>query len=156
MIKITKRLKNDDLCWCGSGKPYENCHMEFDKKIELYRKKKHIVPPRDIIKTEEQLEGMRRSSKINVAVLDYVAENIKIGMTTEDIDKMVYEKTTEMGGIPAPLNYEGYPKSVCTSINEQICHGIPSKDVLIIDGDIINVDVSTILDGYFSDSSRMF
>lgn len=61
-----------------------------------------------------------------------------------------------MGGIPAPLNYEGFPKSVCTSINEQVCHGIPSKNVQLIDGDIINVDVSTILDGYFSDSSRMF
>lgn len=99
---------------------------------------------------------MRKSSRVNIAVLDYVAENIKAGMTTEDIDKLVYDKTKEMGGIPAPLNYEGFPKSVCTSINEQVCHGIPSKNVQLIDGDIINVDVSTILDGYFSDSSRMF
>jgi len=156
MIKVTKKLRNEDICWCGSGEVYENCHMNFDKKIELYRKKNHVVPPRHIIKTPEQIEGMRRSSLINVAVLDYVSENIKIGMTTEEINTMVYEKTTEMGGIPAPLNYQGYPKSVCTSINEQICHGIPSDSVQIIDGDIVNVDVSTILDGYFSDSSRMF
>jgi len=156
MIKVTKKLKNDDYCWCGSGEVYENCHMDFDKKIELYRKKNHVVPPRNIIKTPEQLEGMRKSSIINVAVLDYVSENIKIGMTTEEINTMVYEKTTQMGGVPAPLNYQGYPKSVCTSINEQICHGIPSDNVQIIDGDIVNVDVSTILDGYFSDSSRMF
>lgn len=91
-----------------------------------------------------------------MAVLDYVAEHIKAGMSTEEIDRMVYEKTTAMGGIPAPLNYQGFPKSVCTSINEEVCHGIPSEDIILKDGDIINVDVSTILDGYFSDSSRMF
>ena len=156
MIRVYKKLNADDNCWCRSGKSYCECHMEFDKKIELYKKKKHITPPRNIIKTPEQIEGMRRSSKINVAVLDYVAKHIKIGMTTEEIDKMVYEKTTAMGGIPAPLDYEGFPKSVCTSINQQICHGIPSENVQIVDGDIINVDASTILDGYYSDSSRMF
>lgn len=91
-----------------------------------------------------------------MAVLDYVAEHIKAGMSTEEIDRMVYEKTTAMGGIPAPLNYQGFPKSVCTSINEEVCHGIPSEDIILKDGDIINVDVSTILEGYFSDSSRMF
>ena len=130
--------------------------MEFDKKIDAFKKDRHKVPPRDIIKTPEQIEGMRRSSRINVAVLDYVTDNIREGMTTGDIDRLVHEKTTELGGIPAPLNYEGYPKSVCTSINEQICHGIPSDNVVLLDGDIINVDVSTILDGYYSDSSRMF
>ena len=80
--------------------------MNFDKKIEMFRKKFHKVPPRSIIKNEEQLQGMRESSKINIAVLDYVAENIKAGMTTQEIDEMVYEKTTAMGGIPAPLNNE--------------------------------------------------
>ena len=69
-----------------------------------------------------------KSSKINIAVLDYVAEHICAGMTTEEIDRIrSYQKTTAMGGIPAPLNYEGFPKSVCTSINEQVCHGIPSN-----------------------------
>lgn len=151
-----KKLRRDELCWCQSGKTYGECHMEFDKKIELYRKKFHTVPPRNIIKNEQQLAGMRESAKINVAVLDYVAEHIKAGITTEEIDRMVYEKTTAMGGIPAPLNYEGFPKSVCTSINDQVCHGIPSSNVELIDGDIINVDCSTILNGYYSDSSRMF
>jgi methionyl aminopeptidase len=122
----------------------------------MYRRKFHKVPPREIIKNEKQLEGMRESSKINIAVLDYVGEKIKEGMTTEDIDRIVYETTTKMGGIPAPLNYEGFPKSVCTSINEQVCHGIPSSNIQLIDGDIINVDCSTIYNGYFSDSSRMF
>ena len=90
------------------------------------------------------------------SVLDYVAEHIHAGITTEQIDLWVYEQTTHRGGIPAPLNYEGFPKSVCTSANDQVCHGIPSADVILKDGDIINVDVSTIYNGYFSDSSRMF
>ena len=89
-------------------------------------------------------------------VLDYVAEHIQPGVTTQEIDDWVYKITTEAGGIPAPLDYEGYPKSVCTSINDQVCHGIPSEDVTLKEGDIVNVDVSTILNGYFSDSSRMF
>ncbi|MCR5468056.1 MAG: type I methionyl aminopeptidase, partial [Lachnospiraceae bacterium] len=109
-----------------------------------------------LIKTPEQIEKIKESCKINIAVLDYVGEHIKAGMSTEEIDRMVYEKTTEMGGIPAPLNYEGFPKSVCTSINEEVCHGIPSEDIILKDGDIINVDCSTILNGYFSDSSRMY
>lgn len=151
-----KKYRADELCWCNSKRPYGQCHMEFDRRIDMYRKKFHKVPPRQIIKNEEQLEGMRASSKINIAVLDYVGANIKAGMTTEEIDKMVYQMTTSLGGIPAPLNYEGFPKSVCTSVNEQVCHGIPSPRVEIIDGDIINVDCSTIYKGYYSDSSRMF
>lgn len=143
-------------CWCGSGKDYNECHKNYDKKIDVFRKTKHKVPPRSIIKNEHDIEMMKKSAAINMAVLDYVGENIKAGMTTEEIDKMVYEKTTELGGIPAPLNYEGFPKSVCTSINNEVCHGIPSEEIVLVEGDIINVDVSTILDGYFSDSSRMY
>jgi methionyl aminopeptidase len=155
-MKMFRKPKPNDECWCGSGKPYCQCHVEFDRKLGIYKKRHHKIPPRSIIKNEEQLQGMRRSSRVNVAVLDYVAEHICAGMPTSEIDRLVYEKTTELGGIPAPLNYEGYPKSVCTSINNQVCHGIPSEDVLLCDGDIVNVDCSTILDGYFSDSSRMF
>ena len=84
-------------------------------------------------------------------------QNISVpSISTEQIDLWVYEQTTHRGGIPAPLNYEGFPKSVCTSVNDQVCHGIPSADVILKDGDIINVDVSTIYKGYYSDSSRMF
>ena len=115
-----------------------------------------VVPSRDIIKTPEEIEGIRKSAQVNIAVLDYVAEHIREGISTAEIDKWVYDETTKRGGIPAPLDYEGFPKSVCTSINEEVCHGIPSEDVILKDGDIINVDVSTILDGYYSDSSRMF
>ena len=77
-------------------------------------------------------------------------------MSTAEIDKLVHDFTVSQGAIPAPLNYQGFPKSCCTSINDEICHGIPSEDVILKDGDIINVDVSTILNGYFSDASRMF
>lgn len=153
---MSKDIGRNDPCWCGSGKKYKSCHAAFDDKIAKYEEQGHMVPPRYIIKTPEQIEGIKESCKINIAILDYIAENIREGMTTEEIDQMVYNKTTELGGIPAPLGFDGFPKSVCTSINEQVCHGIPSSDVVLKDGDIINVDVSTIYNGYFSDSSRMF
>ena len=153
---MSNKLGRNDPCWCGSGKKYKKCHEEFDEKIAFIKSQGHEVPDHSIIKTPQQIEAIRESGKINIAVLDYVAENIREGMTTEEIDKLVSEKTAELGGIPAPLNYNDYPKSVCTSINEIVCHGIPSKDVVLKDGDIVNVDVSTIYKGYFSDSSRMF
>ena len=146
----------NDPCWCGSGKKYKKLHIDFDEKIEEFEGAGHIVPSHEILKNAEQIEKIKESAKINVAVLDYVAEHIKAGISTAEIDKWVYDITTKMGGVPAPLNFEGFPKSVCTSINNEVCHGIPSEDVIIKDGDIINVDVSTNLNGYFSDSSRMF
>ncbi len=146
----------NDPCWCGSGKKYKKCHIDFDEKIEEFEVAGHIVPSHEILKNAEQIEKIKESARINIAVLDYVAEHIKAGISTAEIDKWVYDITTKMGGVPAPLNFEGFPKSVCTSINNEVCHGIPSEDVIIKDGDIINVDVSTNLNGYFSDSSRMF
>ena len=151
-----KKLGRNDPCWCQSGRKYKVCHMAFDEKIHQYALNGHMVPDHDMLKTKEQIEGIKESSKINIAVLDYVAKNIHIGMSTEEIDRLVYEKTTELGGIPAPLDYDGFPKSVCTSINSQVCHGIPSEDDILKDGDIVNVDVSTIYNDYFSDSSRTF
>lgn len=151
-----KKLGRNDSCWCRSGRKYKACHMAFDEKIQQYALEGHMVPDHDMIKTKEQIEGIKESSKINIAVLDYVAEHIHIGMSTEEINRLVEEKTAEMGGIPAPLDYDGFPKSVCTSVNEQVCHGIPSEKDILKDGDIVNVDVSTIYKGYFSDSSRMF
>ncbi|MBQ1902606.1 MAG: methionyl aminopeptidase [Lachnospiraceae bacterium] len=154
-MKQTKIGRNDP-CWCGSGKKYKTCHENMDKKIYRYALEGHIVPPRDIIKTPEQIAKIKESAKINIACLDEVADKIKAGMSTAEINDIVNDVTTKMGGIPAPLNYEGFPYSVCTSLNDQVCHGFPSKDVILQEGDIINVDCSTILDGYFSDSSRMF
>ena len=151
-----KRPGRNDLCWCGSGKKYKKCHIGFDDRIEEIELQGHIVPDHSIIKNAEQIEKIKESAKINIAVLDYVAEHIKAGISTAEIDRWVYDITTKMGGIPAPLNYQGFPKSVCTSINDEVCHGIPSEDIILKDGDIINVDCSTELNGYFSDSSRMF
>ncbi|MDD3253919.1 MAG: methionyl aminopeptidase [Lachnospiraceae bacterium] len=151
-----KLLGRNEPCWCGSGKKYKTCHFDFDNKCNLYRLGGHEVPNHAMIKTPEQIEKIRESAAINIAVLDYVAANIKAGVTTELIDQWVYDETTRRGAIPAPLNFEGFPKSVCTSVNEEVCHGIPSPDVVLKDGDIINVDVSTNYHGYYSDSSRMF
>ena len=151
-----EKIGRNDPCWCGSGKKYKTCHMAMDEKIHHYELMGHIVPTHDMLKTAEQIEGIRESSKINVAVLDAVGEMIGPGVTTQEIDDLVHSMTVRMGGIPAPLNYEGFPKSVCTSINEVVCHGIPTPDRVLQEGDIINVDVSTIYRGYFSDSSRMY
>ena len=129
---------------------------ELDKKILYLQNKGHLVPSRNLIKTEEQIEGIRRSGVVNSGILDLVGKEIKAGMSTAAIDKLVYDYTVDHGAIPAPLNFEGFPKSVCTSINEVVCHGIPSEKEILKEGDIINVDVSTILDGYYSDASRMF
>ncbi len=153
---MAKKIGRNDPCWCGSGRKYKVCHEAFDARISKYASLGHKVPPQNIIKTPEQIAKIKESCKINIAVLDYIEKNIHEGMNTAEIDKIVYDMTTDMGGIPAPLNYDGYPFSVCTSVNEQVCHGFPSKDVILKSGDIINVDCSTILDGYFSDSSRMF
>lgn len=150
------KLNRNDLCWCGSNKKYKNCHLSFDEKLDSYKKRGFIIPPRNIIKTPEQIEGIKESSKINTAVLDLVHNKIKIGMTTSEIDKLVYDFTIENGAIPAPLNFNGFPRSVCTSINDEVCHGIPSDEVVLEDGDIVNVDVSTIYNGFFSDASRMY
>lgn len=153
---MLKKIGRNDLCWCGSGIKYKKCHESFDEKISWYKTQGCIIPPQNIIKNPEQIIGLGESGKINIAVLDFISEQLHIGMATEQIDLLIYEKTVALGGIPATLNFEGFPKSVCTSINDQVCHGIPSSDVLLKAGDIINIDVSTIYNGFFSDSSRMF
>lgn len=149
-------MERNDACWCGSGKKYKKCHMAIDEQIGLHAERGEIVPSRKLLKTPFQIEKIKESAALNTAVLDAVAEQIHIGMSTEEIDKIVYDVTTKHGGIPAPLNYQGFPKSVCTSLNNEICHGIPDENIILEEGDIINVDVSTILNGYFSDASRMF
>ena len=149
-------MKDTQMCWCGSEKPYNQCHAECDVKIEELKQKGCVVPPRELIKTAKQIEGIREACKVNTLILDKVASEIKAGMTTEDIDKIVYNETMRLGGKPACLGYEGFPKSVCTSVNSVVCHGIPSKDVVLQEGDIVNVDCTTEVNGYFGDSSRMF
>ncbi len=150
------KFGRNDGCWCGSGQKYKKCHASFDDVIKSHIAKGHTVPTHDLLKTKQQIEGIKESSKINIEILDFISGYISEGISTEEIDRLAYQKTKELGGTPATLNYNGYPKSVCTSINEQVCHGIPSDKITLKNGDIINVDVSTEYNGYFSDSSRMY
>ncbi len=129
---------------------------DLDRRILEFQDRGKLVPTRNLIKTPEQIEGIRKAGVLNTAVLDTVAERIHAGMSTWEIDKIVYDYTTQHGGIPAPLNYEGFPNSCCTSVNDVVCHGIPRKDEILQEGDIINVDCTTILDGFYADASRMF
>lgn len=149
-------MERNAPCWCGSGKKYKKCHMQIEEQIRLHKANGEIVPPRKILKTPYQIEMIKKSAALNTAVLDAVAEKICIGMSTAEIDRIVYDYTTNHGGIPAPLNYQGFPKSVCTSLNNEVCHGIPDENIILQEGDIINVDVSTNLNGFYSDASRMF
>jgi methionyl aminopeptidase len=152
---LMKKPGRNDLCWCGSGKKYKKCHMEQDGKLYEYESEGFTIPSFDLIKTPQQIEGIRKSGKVTNEILDIVTERIKEGVTTNEIDNWVSEHTIKRGAIAAPLNYYEFPKSVCTSINNVICHGIPD-DTVLKNGDIVNIDVSTILDGYYSDASRMF
>ena len=153
---MMEKLGRNDACWCGSGQKYKRCHADIDDRLDSYIAKGYPAPNRNLLKTQPQIAKIKESSKINIEVLDFVGSHIAAGITTAEIDRLVFNKTKELGGRPATLNYKGYPKSVCTSINEQVCHGIPSEKTVLKDGDIINVDVSTEYNGYFSDSSRMY
>ncbi len=146
----------NDECWCGSGKKYKKCHLDLDERLEDLVSQGFEVLPRTLLKSAVDIEGIKVSAEVNVGSLDYVAEHIGPGVSTEEIDQWVYNYCIERDAIPADLNYEGFPKSVCTSINEVVCHGIPSPEDILKEGDIVNVDMSTIKHGYFSDSSRMF
>lgn len=126
------------------------------ERMEYLRKKHKDVIDDEWIKRPSQIEGIRKAGEINTGVLDEVGKIIHEGMSTQDIDDIVSKYTAEHGGICAPLNYEGFPKSVCTSINGEVCHGIPARHRKLRNGDIINVDCTTILDGYYADASRMF
>ena len=128
----------------------------LDKRVMAFESRGALVPRRSLIRTPEEIEGIKRSGVINTAILDLVGEKIHAGMSTLEIDELVHSYTIEHGAIPATLGYEGYPKSVCTSINEVVCHGIPSAKEILKEGDIINVDCTTILDGFYADASRMY
>lgn len=156
MYDNLKSPGRNDECWCGSGRKYKKCHLDFDERLQSLYGQGFEVPQRSLLKTPEEIEGIKRSAAINIGVLDLVAERIGAGVSTEEVDKWIYDYTVEHGGIPADLDYEGYPKSVCTSINEVVCHGIPNECEILEEGDIVNVDCTTILDGYYADASRMF
>ncbi len=149
-------LSKNSPCWCGSGKKYKSCHEEWDNAINVLKLQQKIVPRHSLIKNEDDIKWIRKAAKINNEVLDLVGREIKAGMSTEDIDKLVYDYTVSHGAIPACLGYEGFPKSCCTSINDEVCHGIPDKTIILQEGDIINVDCTTIVHNHYADASRMF
>lgn len=109
-----------------------------------------------IIKNEEQIDGIRKSSQLAGQALQFIGEYVKPGVNTEYLDNLIEEYIRDHGAIPAPLNYNGFPKSSCISPNNVICHGIPSKDIILKEGDIVNIDITTILNGYYGDTSKMF
>lgn len=149
------KLMRNEPCWCGSGKKYKKCHLEMDMRLDELASKGYIVPPRKIIKNEEQIQGIRRACQLSKEILVRLEKIIAPGISTNEIDHWVYNYMLANGAYPATLNYNGFPKSCCTSINEVICHGIPDTRILQ-EGDILNVDVTCILDGYFGDTSRMY
>ena len=109
-----------------------------------------------IIKTPEQIEGIRKSSKLAAETLDFAEQFVEVGVSSEFIDSKIEEFILARGAVPAPKGYNGFPKASCISPNEVVCHGIPSEKTILKEGDILNIDITTILDGYYGDTSRMF
>jgi methionyl aminopeptidase len=151
----TKSVKvgRNDPCPCGSGRKFKKCCLGKDQKDDqdlqdLYAKKYGIR-----VKNPQDIEGIRKAGRLVLETLDLVASNLQPGIRTDDINTMVHEFTIKNNATPAPLNYRGFPKSVCVSVNDVICHGIPGERV-IKDGDIVNVDVTSILDGYYADANK--
>ncbi len=149
------KVGRNDPCPCGSGLKYKKCCLGKEiKKInnveQSYQDKYGIK-----LKKKDDIEAIKRAGQIAIETLDLVESKISPGMKTEEINTLVHEFTVKKGAIPAPLNYRGFPKSVCVSVNDVICHGIPG-DRILKDGDIVNVDVTPILDGYYADASKTF
>jgi len=149
------RLGRNDPCPCGSGLKYKKCCLGKEgqrpsKDKDVYYKKYKIR-----LKEAEDIEGIRRAGGLVVRTLDLVEKSIQPGMSTDSINSLVHEFTLKHGATPAPLNYNGFPKSVCVSVNEVICHGIPGERILQ-EGDIVNVDVTSILGGYYADANKTF
>ena len=151
----TDRVGRNAPCPCGSGRKYKKCCLGKPdvpqvNLLKTYRSRYNIR-----LKKPKDIEGIRRAGRLVIDTLDMVEAHIRPGMKTEEINTLVHAFTEQHGAIPAPLNYRGFPKSVCVSPNEVICHGIPGERVLQ-DGDIVNVDVTPILEGYYADANKTF
>ena len=150
-------INRNDPCPCGSGLKYKKCCMnKMTSYAERQLSETYFRKYRIKLKTPEDILHMKEAGKLVVDTLKLCGETIKPGMTTEDINTLVHEYTIKHGATPAPLNYHGFPKSVCTSINDVICHGIPSTKDILKEGDIVNVDVTSILHGYHADANMTF
>ena len=152
--KITKVGRNDP-CPCGSGLKYKKCCLGKENRTVGTLRDSYLRKYGIRLKEAEEVEKIRESGRLAVATLDLVEGELRAGLTTDEVNSLVHAFTTKNGAIPAPLNYRGFPKSVCVSVNETICHGIPDDRVLR-DGDIVNVDVTPILNGYYADASKTF
>lgn len=159
-------LGRNDKCWCGSGQKYKKCHMGADAEGGQSQPSQPVLPPMQALRKKlrrkkhlylgsAERDGMRAAGRFNAQLLDAVRGEIKPGLVLEDLDTMVREYTQDHGHIPACLGYKGYPKSLCASVNEVVCHGIPDGTVLA-DGDIVNIDLTTIVDGWHGDQSETF
>lgn len=152
-------MKRNDPCWCGSGKKYKKCHLDFDARLDemnLDINKSQLRPTHDLIYNAQEVEKIKRAAVINNGALDLIDKLIKPGIDTLSLDTAVHNYIVDCGGHPSCLGFEGFPKSICTSINNVVCHGIPSEDEILKAGDIVNVDITTDLDGFFADASRMY
>ena len=166
-------LKANDPCWCGSGQKYKRCHRSREHQLEPGNLSPWRTVPADIprpdyadtgdpvrrpesrVKSPDVIERMRRAGRAAAEVLDIGAAAIAPGVTTDAIDAIVHQAYIDRGGYPSTLNYRGYPKSLCTSVNEVICHGIPD-DRPLRDGDIVNLDVTIFLDGVHGDTNATY
>jgi len=166
-------LKSNDPCWCGSGRKYKRCHKESEERLRPGRLSPVRVVPDDIarpdyaetgeprrwaeprVKSPDVIERMRVACRAAAEILATSGAAVAPGVTTDVLDAVCHDACIAHGGYPSPLNYRGYPKSLCTSVNEVICHGIPD-DRPLRDGDIVNLDVTIFLDGVHGDTNATF
>ena len=153
--KKTAKIGRNQLCPCGSGRKYKNCCMNRSAPppepiTQVYQKKYNIR-----LKNAQEVDKIRKAGELVMATFREVENLLTPGITTEAVNTLVHEFTLKHRATPAPLNYRGFPKSVCVSVNEVICHGIPGDRVLN-DGDIVNVDITSILDGYYADANQTY
>ncbi len=152
---MNSKIGRNDPCPCGSGKKYKKCCMGSANGKSPDLAQTFFQRYKVRLKTPEQVEGIRRCGKLVMQTFDAIRDLIRPGVRTDEINTAVHEFTVKNGATPAPLNYNGFPKSVCVSPNEVICHGIPGEYTLK-DGDIVNVDITSILDGYYADCNQTF
>ncbi|MGA1194435.1 MAG: type I methionyl aminopeptidase [Kiritimatiellia bacterium] len=148
-------VKRNDPCPCGSGLKYKKCCMFKDVAEAIMPNKNYYRRHGIRLKTPDQVAGIKRSGRLVLDLLEMAGKLVCPGAVTGEIDRILHDYTLSAGATSAPLNYRGFPKATCISINEVICHGIPGERALQ-EGDIVNVDVTTILDGFYADASKTF
>ena len=170
---MTPPLRSNDPCWCGSGRKYKRCHQATQERVlpgsvsprrdvppaipgpDYAERGRPLKVDEPMVKSDDIIDRMRRAGRMAADVLETTARAIEVGVTTDELDRICHEATIRQGAYPSPLNYHSYPKSLCTSVNEVICHGIPDSRPLG-DGDIVNLDVTVYLDGVHGDTNATF